>query len=89
MARQVLVGNPQLINPFMDATRIEVTGRDAGRIVEASGYASHGEPVRRVRNKRGAVTGIWLAGAQLRPDRVVRAEMERKYPKGRARREDA
>jgi CubicO group peptidase (beta-lactamase class C family) len=89
MAKQVLVGNPQLINPFMDATRIEVTGRDTGRIVESGGYASHGEPVRRVRSKTGAITGIWLAGAQLRPERVVRAEMERKYPKGRARRKDA
>jgi hypothetical protein len=45
--------------------------------------------VRRVRSKTGAITGIWLAGAQLRPERVVRAEMERKYPKGRARRKDA
>jgi len=89
MAKQVLVGNPQLINPFMDATRIEVTGRDTGRIVEAGGYASHGEPVQRVRSKTGAITGIWLAGAHVRPERVVRAEMERKYPKRRARRKDA
>lgn len=83
MAKQVLVGNPQLINPFMDTARIEVAGRDTGRIVEAGGYASHGEPVRRVRSKTGAITGIWLAGTQLRSERVVRAEMERKYPKGR------
>ena len=89
MGTQVLVGNPQLINPFMDATRIEVTGRDTGRIVEAGGYASHGEPVRRVRSKTGAITGIWLGGAQVRPERIVRAEMERKYPKDRARRKDA
>jgi Beta-lactamase len=88
MAKQVLVANPQLINPFMDATRIEVIGRDAGRITEASGYSSHGEPVRRVRSKAGTVTDIWLAGAHLRPARVVRAEMERKYPKQR-RKKDA
>ena len=81
----LLVANPQLINPFMDATRIEVTGRDTGRIAEAAGYASHGEPVRRVRSKPGTVTDVWVGGAHLRPARVVRAEMERKYPKRRGR----
>ncbi|MGY4307774.1 CubicO group peptidase (beta-lactamase class C family) [Bradyrhizobium sp. USDA 4369] len=79
---QVMVANPVFINPFLDAARIEVTGRDTGRIVQASGYASHGEAVRRVRTKSG-VSEIWLAGARVRPERVLRAEMERKYPKGR------
>ncbi|CCE03596.1 serine hydrolase domain-containing protein [Bradyrhizobium sp. STM 3809] len=87
VSAQVMVANPGFINPFMDAPRIEVTGRDTGRIVQAAGYASHGEPVRRIRAKSG-VSEIWLAGARLRPERVVRAEMERKYPKGR-RRKDA
>ncbi len=86
--QQVMVANPVLINPFLDASRIEVTGRDAGRITQATGYASHGEAVRRVRTKSG-VSEIWLAGARIRPERVVRAEMERKYPKRRARRKDA
>jgi len=84
---QVMVANPVLINPFLDAARIEVTGRDTGRIVHATGYASHGEPVRRVRGKSG-VSEIWLGGGRIRPERVVKAEMERKYPKGR-RRKDA
>ena len=84
---QVMVANPVLINPFLDAARIEVTGRDKGRITQATGYASYGEAVRRVRGKSG-VNEIWLAGARIRPERVVRAEMERKYPKGR-RRKDA
>jgi CubicO group peptidase (beta-lactamase class C family) len=84
---QVMVANPAFINPFIDAARIEPTGRDTGRIVQATGYASHGEAVRRVRGKSG-VSEIWLAGARLRPERVVRAEMERKYPKGR-RKKDA
>ncbi|MEN3288135.1 MAG: hypothetical protein V7634_2435 [Bradyrhizobium sp.] len=89
MAKQVLVANPQLLNPFMDSARIEVTGRDTGRIAEAAGYSSHGEPVRRVRSKPGTVSDIWLGGAHLRPARAVRADMERKYPKRRARRKDA
>lgn len=83
MANHVMVANPQLINPFMDAGRIDVTGRDAGRIAEAAGYASHGEPVRRERSAKGKVTGLWLGGAHLRPQRVLAAEMERRYPKRR------
>lgn len=79
MGDRVMVANPQFNNPFMDAAEIEVTGRDAGNIVSASGYASHGEPVRRVRNKAGKVTGIWLGGAHVRSAGVVAKEIGRKY----------
>jgi CubicO group peptidase (beta-lactamase class C family) len=75
----VIVANPHLLNPFMDATEIEVTGRDAGRISLAAGYASHGQAVRRVRNERGAVREIWLAGSNLKPEKIFAAEMERRY----------
>ena len=40
---------------------------------------SHGEPVRRTRNKAGTVTDIWLAGINVKPEKKVAAEMERKY----------
>jgi D-alanyl-D-alanine carboxypeptidase len=43
----------------MDTMEIEVTNRDTGRISLASGYASHGQAVRRTRNKAGTVTDIW------------------------------
>jgi hypothetical protein len=35
--------------------------------------------VRRVRNKAGTVTEVWLAGARLKPEKSLAAEMERKY----------
>ena len=57
----------------MDATEIEVTGRDTGRISLATGYASHGEAVRRTRNKAGNITEVWLAGARLKPEKAVAA----------------
>ena len=79
MGHQVMVANPYLINPFLDAGEIEVTGRDTGRFTSATGYSSHGEPVRRSRNKAGKVTDIWLAGGNAKPQRVVAAEMERRY----------
>jgi CubicO group peptidase (beta-lactamase class C family) len=79
MGNHVLAANPHLINPFLDVAEIEVTGRDTGRIASATGYASHGEGVRRSRNKAGTVTDIWLAGANVKREKAVVAEMERRY----------
>ncbi len=76
---RVLVANPQFSNPFMDAAEIEVTGRDTGKLDWAAGYSSHGEPVRRVRDKRGKISDIWIAGANVRPGKVVSREIARKY----------
>jgi CubicO group peptidase (beta-lactamase class C family) len=75
----VMAANPQLLNPFLDATEIEVTGRDKGRISLAAGFQSHGQAVRRARNKRGAVSDIWLAGSNLKPEKTLAAEIERRY----------
>jgi CubicO group peptidase (beta-lactamase class C family) len=79
MGNLVIVANPHALNPFMDATEIEVTGRDTGRISLAAGYASHGQAVRRTRNKAGTVTDIWLAGSNLKPEKTLAAEIERRY----------
>jgi hypothetical protein len=76
-----------MLNPFMNATEIEVTGRDTGRISAASGYESHGQPVRRTRNKTGRVTDIWLAGGNLKREKALAAEIERRY--GQRRRHPA
>jgi CubicO group peptidase (beta-lactamase class C family) len=75
----VIVANPHLLNPFLDASEIEVAGRDTGRISLAVGYGSHGQAVRRTRSKAGAVTDIWLAGANLKPEKTLAAELERRY----------
>jgi len=83
MGDRVLVGNPHMMSPFMDATEIEVTGRDKGRITAAAGYASYGEAVRRSRNKAGKVTDIWLAGANVKTEKVLAREMERRYARRR------
>jgi CubicO group peptidase (beta-lactamase class C family) len=84
----VLAANPQLLNPLLDAAEIEVTGRDTGQIALAPGFHSHGQPVRRVRNKRGAVSDIWLAGSNLKRENALAAEIERRYapPKRRSAR---
>jgi hypothetical protein len=86
LGQRVLVANPHFNNPFMDAAEIEVTGRDTGQFASATGDASYGEPVRRVRNARGKVSDIWLAGINVKPEQVVAREIERKYAKPRRRR---
>ena len=87
MGNRVLIGSPGMGNPFMDASEIEITGRDSGRIVQTPGYASFGEAVRRTRSKAGRVTEVWLAGSKLRPEKTVVADMEKRYgSKPRARR---
>jgi hypothetical protein len=85
MGNRVLAANPVFLNPFTDATEIEVTGRDTGSIAWATGYGSHGETVRRLRNKAGKVTDIWFAGANARPEKVLAAEIERRYARGKRR----
>jgi CubicO group peptidase (beta-lactamase class C family) len=79
MGNLVLVGNPHATNPFLDATEIEVTGRDTGRISVATGHGSYGEAVRLTRNKAGKVTEVRFSGGKARPEKAVAAEMERRY----------
>ena len=89
VGNRVLAATPQLLNPFMDAAEIEVTGRNTGQIVLASGFHSHGQAVRRVRNKRGAVSDIWLAGSNLKREGALAAEIARRYAPRRRRRPKA
>jgi hypothetical protein len=42
--------------------------------------------VRRVRNKAGKVTEIWLAGGKGRSEKAVTAEMERRYGRSKRKR---
>ena len=76
---RVVVANPHAFNPFMDVTEIEVTGRSSGRIALAGGYDSHGQTARLTRNKAGTVTDIWIAGGNLKPEKALAAEFERRY----------
>jgi CubicO group peptidase (beta-lactamase class C family) len=79
MGEIVLIADPQTWNPFAHAAEIEVTGKDKGRIALANGYASHGEKVRRVRDRTGEMTEVWLAGSKLLPEAQVIAEMQARY----------
>jgi hypothetical protein len=76
MGTKVLVATPALFNPFMDAAQIK-----NGRIALANGYASHGEPARLMRDRRGAIVEAWLGGTRYRREASVAREMQARYEK--------
>lgn len=80
---RVLVVNPSLPNPMLDASEIEVAGRRGGvahgRIVLAGGYMSHGEPARLVFDARGKPTQFWLGGTCYLPEAQVAKELVQRY----------
>ena len=79
MGDKVLVAAPALLNPFMDASEIAVTGRDRGEIALANGYGVHGETVRRLRAGKGQAGELWLGGGKYLPEGKLAAEMRRRY----------
>jgi CubicO group peptidase (beta-lactamase class C family) len=83
VGERVLAANPALLNPFLDASVLAISGRDRGRIALAPGFAAHGEPVRRERNARGRVTALWLAGARLLPEAAITREIAQRYRRKR------
>jgi CubicO group peptidase (beta-lactamase class C family) len=79
MGDKVLCVSPAFVNPIADASQIEIGGRDRGRFAVADGYASFGEPVRRVRDAAGKVVEVWLAAGKLMPEDVAANEIEARY----------
>ena len=75
----VIVANPHLLNPFWMRRKSRSPAAIPAGSSLATGFASHGEAVRRTRNKAGTVTDIWLAGGNLKPEKAMAAEMERRY----------
>lgn len=76
---RVLAATPALPDPFMDASEIEMSGRDRGRIVLAGGFANHGEPVRRVRGGNGKAGELWFAGMKMLGETRLARELETRY----------
>jgi D-alanyl-D-alanine carboxypeptidase len=81
---RVLVANPLLANPVLDASEIEVTGRDrngtaSGHVALAGGFANHGEPVRLLFDGRGKAKEFWLSGGKMLPQAKVERELFARY----------
>ncbi len=80
---KVLVADPALATPFVDAPEITLeaaaSGPDRGRLTRAQGYNSYGEEVALVRDRKGAVAEIRYAGSRMLPEAKLAAELRRRY----------
>lgn len=81
MGSKVLVAQPSLANPLMDATQIEPLARqpDRGRITLAGSFASHGEMARLELDAQGSATAVWLAATRLQGEAQAAKELAARY----------
>ena len=79
MGEKVMTGVPSLPNPFTDASEVSVFGQDRGRVSLATGFARHGEDVRRIRGENGAVAELWVGDSRFLPEDQIVAELEQRY----------
>jgi CubicO group peptidase (beta-lactamase class C family) len=84
MGRVVMVANPQGAQPFAEASEVQVTGRDSGRVVVSSGTRYYGEGARRTRDEAGGVATVWLGGDKFVPREERAAELMWQYDHGPA-----
>ncbi len=76
---RVLIANPALFTPFLDAGEITLDAPDHGRIIRASGFNSPGEPARLVRDETGAAQSVWLGGGRFVGEEDMKIEMLARY----------
>jgi CubicO group peptidase (beta-lactamase class C family) len=81
MGKKVLVAGPGFTQPFNKMSELEITGRDTGKIALAGGFASHGEPVHRIRGKGGKITAIRLAGGTVYPEATAVKDLAARWDK--------
>jgi CubicO group peptidase (beta-lactamase class C family) len=79
MGGKVLVARPDWPNPLLDASQIEPRGPSDGHIGLAGGYASHAEPARLERGRRGEILEVRLGGTRYRSEKRVAREMAARY----------
>jgi CubicO group peptidase (beta-lactamase class C family) len=76
---RVVMASPGLWDPLMDASEIEVTGTDSGRIAMAPGFGSQGEPIRLLRDAAGRVEAVELGGMRMVDEAALTAELRTRY----------
>jgi CubicO group peptidase (beta-lactamase class C family) len=79
MGRKILAASPALAQPFQKVPELTPTGPDTARITLAGGFASHGEPVSRRRDKRGRVTSVQLASGTFLSEAAAAKDLAVRY----------
>ncbi|MBO9647231.1 MAG: beta-lactamase family protein [Variovorax sp.] len=73
---------PAMLTPFDHATtEFTITGKDDGAIRKTSAFNSPGQTVRRVRDRKGRATELWVGGTKLLPKEAMVAEVTGRYRK--------
>ena len=88
IGNKVLALAPGLLAPMTNAPELAITGRTTGRIANAPGFGSHGEPVRCKRARSGRILQLQIAGTKYLPADTLAREIAARYdkPKKRPRR---
>ncbi|MDO9712750.1 serine hydrolase domain-containing protein [Paracraurococcus lichenis] len=76
---RVLMANPAVLTPFLDASELEVTGPDTARVVRAGGFERYGEAVQRVRAEDGEVCALRIGGTILVTEAALARELIERY----------
>ncbi len=85
VGNKVLMASPESSSPVKEVTELAVSGKDIARVAIANGLASHAEEVRRVRDKHGRVSELWVGGMKLLPEADFSRELETRYRKAKVR----
>ena len=76
---KVLIANPALPNPVLNAAEIVVDGPGFGHIALAGAFDRQGEPARLLRDGRGPVTALWLGGTMMQSEAATVRELSERY----------
>jgi D-alanyl-D-alanine carboxypeptidase len=79
---KVLVALPAENNPFFDASEIQVTGKDIGKVVKSQAYGRFGEACQLVRGTTGDVEQVRIGGGLLVRVEALVAEVTGRYQQG-------
>ncbi len=79
MGNRILIATPAFGNPMLEATQIEVSARDKGRVALSGGFGNHGETVQRIRDGRGRVASLRNGGMMLHPEARILREVKKKF----------
>jgi len=77
---RVLVMQPSLLSPLLDAVELTDVGETTARIGKAHGLSSHGEGARLELDTDGLPCALWLGGSKLLPETAMAAEVRQRFP---------
>lgn len=79
MGEKVLLAVPAMPLPFLKVPELTVLARDRARIAQSGAFGNFGEPVRRIRDKRGRVREMRVASARMLSETALAGEMTERF----------